>query len=616
MGPVRIAALTLVTALVASPAGAQLPPPPALPGAPPLGGSPPPGGNRPPPSGNQPPAPQGGPAGSPGAGSVALGVDAGHTGHLADPNVVPPLRRRWQQRLPDRPRAIVAADGRVFVLTDSRLFAFDAATGRPLWVRATVLGGMAYDAGRVIVTHVDQRAAAYDARTGGVLWSRQMPAPMGPPTADAGEVYIATRDGIVSLRAGDGQTRWTAAPGGGEVTLDRGRAFAGYGCGEARAFARSDGRLLWRHQPVCSGAVSLRSAVLGDRLYLSDPGVVLDATTGRRVGTHPGTTVPILAADVALIRTGEQWQAWNLQVDSMRWTSPCAPTRDPGQAHGVDSAFDAPWVAVYRALYRVTERGTLVACAVDTGRVTWAARTPAESADFAYLAAAPGMVLVGLPESLTAYESVYRPAPGGVAWAPERRFVEYRDWIGFEGVAGTALRAPGSRATLEFDEHPYGRWRRLTSAPLAPDGSFDGRMAPERNTRLRVRVGAAASPPLTVYAYPRPTYRTRRGRGAAVNRITTTMTLRFDPALRLAGRRVYLYIGRVALNRLDRIAAATLRARGPGRAVAVFRFPALHRVGARDFADFCIPRLWRLGMGPYNSLTRRCGAARQRVDLR
>lgn len=609
------AALAGAALTAAAPAGAQVP------GAPPLPILPtPPGGSPPPPRGNQPPPPPGGPAGSPGTGSVAVRVDPGHTGYLDDPGVVPPLRRRWVQALDGRATGPLVAEGKVFVLTwrgvgrsraSSFLYGLDAASGRRLWVRDVgAANDVAYDAGRVFVSGGGVGLAAYQAQDGRPLWARR-DVEVAAPTAAGGSVYVQRRGEVLAIRGSDGGEVWKA-PGpqsSGTVTVDLGRVFVAHACDGVRAFARSDGRALWHHRRGCTFGGATLAAVVGERLY-ADEGLVLDATSGRKVGDHPSSGTPLLAGGTGIAPIAG-WRAWDLTSGARRWESPCEPRRDRGRGSSIRSS---PLV-VHRNLFRVTERGSLVACRLESGRVGWNTPVPFARDQSAGLGAGAGMVVLPTNGGVVAYESVYRPAPSGIAWAPKEQYVEYRTPFRYEGVVGTDLRVPGGQVTLEYDQHPYGGWRPFGTASLAGDGFFSGVVRTSRNTRFRVRGGRAVGPPVTVFTFPRLGLRPRRGRGQAFNTIIETVTLRFDPALRLAGRRLHLYLARADIDRLDRLGSATLRSRGRGRAVAVVRYPALRGLRPRDFVLPCIPGMWRLGLGPRDAVTRRCGARRLFVDV-
>jgi outer membrane protein assembly factor BamB len=588
--------IAALAALTSTPVGAQLPVGPNLPILPAPPGSPSP------PSGNRPPAPGGGPAGSPSAGSVTFQVDPGHTGYLADPNLVPPLRARWRQPIAGRALATVAAEGRVFVLAQSRLYALDGATGREVWARDAEGAHLAYDASRLYVSGSRGLVVSYAASDGRIVWSREVARWAGPPTAVDDDVYVGTVDGVMALRGATGTARWTVGRDteGSTVAVDRGRAFVAVGCGDVMAITRTYGELLWRHTGRCSRPASSKLApVLGPRVY-APGGEILDAATGGQVGSHPGMSPPLLEGDRGVFPVSDKWQMRDLRTGADLWNSACAPRPDPGRAAGVHS----DTLAIYHAMYRVAERGALVACSLDTGRTSWAARTSADATDFVRLAAAPGALVVATRGLVTAYESVLRPPAGGIAWDAETREATFHDRYGIDGLAGTSLRTPGARARIEDDEHPYGRWRKLFDTPLEPDGYFSLRVRSGRNTRLRVRIGTAVSAPIQVYVYPRISYRTRRGRGRFLNRITAVVSMRTDAQARLEGRRLQLYVGYDRVKRLRWLGSGRLRRIGPGRTRAAVTFQALRH---GDFITACVPFAWLVGVGEPDPPSRRCG---------
>jgi hypothetical protein len=158
------------------------------------------------------------------------------------------------------------------------------------------------------------------------------------------------------------------------------------------------------------------------------------------------------------------------------------------------------------------------------------------------------------------------------------------------------------------DRAPFGRrWRRDGALTMRPDGGFTGVGRPQRNTRIRVRVGGVVARAGTVYVYPRVKFRIR---GVSPSHFSIRVRVRGPRGVRLGGRRAVIYLGRRSVKRLYRIASARLRRTGRGRATASVTRRRLRRVGRRDFVVMCVPRQHRLGMGRADVLARRCGARR------
>ncbi|HEX8204431.1 MAG TPA: hypothetical protein VF587_00080, partial [Solirubrobacteraceae bacterium] len=173
-------------------------------------------------------------------------------------------------------------------------------------------------------------------------------------------------------------------------------------------------------------------------------------------------------------------------------------------------------------------------------------------------------------------------------------------------AVGTGL--AGGRVELQQDRFPYGRWRTALRGAHEADRTYYARVRPTRNTRYRLSApGAATRPFLTVRAEPRLRLRSRALRpSVAIMRGTLT-----GPSdLRVAGRRLVLYVGRVAANRADRVAYGRLRRVGRGRFVATFRYRWPRTTGAGDGPLLCVPGLPRLGFGHRGRFERRCGARR------
>lgn len=189
---------------------------------------------------------------------------------------------------------VVYVAGHIGVTGGAGLYAYDAATGEPLWMRRE--GGqppsdLAVADGKLYVSFLtDHVLRAYDASTGDLLW--EVPGPTSAPTVVDGVVYAA--DNIRSLWAIDAETgrkRWAArAPGGygfGLAVAD-GKVYVGGEEDDAPVFAydSSTGALLWRTRtggPVVPTPAVARGRVYvgsGDQLFYA-----LHAKTGRLLWT-------------------------------------------------------------------------------------------------------------------------------------------------------------------------------------------------------------------------------------------------------------------------------------------------------------------------------------------
>jgi len=160
------------------------------------------------------------------------------------------------------PVGSVAVDGRaVFAGTlGSTAYAFDAATGKPLWHRATahafneemVVQGTTL----VVGDKSDGFLYAYDTATGQPRWDRHTGSAMGLGAA-AGAVYTGGAikaghaGGVTALSADRGTLLWTAEfPGSGDtnsdLTVADGTVYATSYGGAILAYRAADGTRLWR----------------------------------------------------------------------------------------------------------------------------------------------------------------------------------------------------------------------------------------------------------------------------------------------------------------------------------------------------------------------------------
>src|SRR4051812_998894 len=153
-----VAAFALLCA-AASPASAQLPSLPPI-------GQPPPPGEQPQPQPQQPsPSPPGPVESAPG--SVTDRVDVASSGFFADETLVPPLTPRW--RLKPGGRAIVGAEGRVYLFGGGGMSAVDPRDGKQLWSVPNAGANYAAYARGLLFTTGGDFLNAYRADTGAAV---------------------------------------------------------------------------------------------------------------------------------------------------------------------------------------------------------------------------------------------------------------------------------------------------------------------------------------------------------------------------------------------------------------------------------------------------------------
>jgi hypothetical protein len=528
-------------------------------------------------------------------GSATAGVDPAHTGYFADPTLAPPLKRRWRAWSDPGWGPPLYGQGRIYSSSGHDLRALDARTGRQLWNVSTRGQTSAYDDGRVFVQGSSE-LHAHAADDGRLLWSTNLPNDASfPAVATSGMIYTGTRHNVVAVRAASTIVQWqapysslTAVP-----AVDDGRVYMAAPCSAVSAFDRAAGAAAWSVTGGCTQMGGWMPVVYRGRVY-SPGGSVHDAASGAVVGTFSGGT-PMFAGDIGVFSDGDDHlEARDLRDGRRLWRAP---------SKGIGGA----------AARRVISGNTVFALAGDklhgfdlrTGaRVTdlqMKRTTPDERPS--WIAVAPGLVITAFGAELTAWESVYAPGPQAIEIGPRTgaEFSGARALVG--GIVGSGLRATGS-VVLEYDEAPFGRFRRDITGRIAGDGWVGFRVRVDRNVRFRVRAGTKRSNVSTFYAYPKVSWKFGR---AGTSLMRTTATLRHSRRIRLGGRRAYLYLGRKARRRYVRLGTVQLRPAGRGVTRGAFVHAIPTRVGRRDTVAVCFRGQARAGLGQNTGLIRRCG---------
>lgn len=226
----------------------------------------------------------------------------------------------------------VVAEGRVFAMdSESRVSAYDAASGRRLWrVELTprkeesgaIGGGLAYHAGRVIVTTGYGDVVALQASTGLAFWVASLKQPIrGAPAADGNRVFVVTYDNqLHALDLERGAELWTHAGvaetagflGAANPAIEGNIVVAPYSSGELLALRADTGVVAWSEQLVRASSrisqagalndINGRPVIDRDRVYaVSQSGrfVALDMRTGERIWERviPSIQTPWAAGD-------------------------------------------------------------------------------------------------------------------------------------------------------------------------------------------------------------------------------------------------------------------------------------------------------------------------------
>lgn len=543
-------------------------------------------------------------------GSATAGVDPAHSGYFADTELLPPLERRWSRKISGEASAPLYGGGRVYITWAGKLRALDAGGGRDAWAVADPGVLRAYDAGRVFTAH-GGTIRAYAAADGAALWTAQLSDVTADlftsfPIATSGLVYVGIPGAgeTVALDAATGREVWRAPGGGGDApfALDEQAIYASGGCEAAAAWSRVDGALLWGHRATCSGGTGSMPVVHRGRVYVPESMKILD-TAGALQGKMRVGGTPMFAGDVGVFDTADRaLEGIDLDTGRRLWKTRVVPK----DQFALTAARIISGPTVYALAPGGPQGPTGYVHALDlrSGARLWTGEVPGylNGDQATAIGAGPGRLFVVGGGALIAFKTLFDPPPGGIEIGPRQGYAVSggRAYVG--GVVGTNLRRL-RRATLEYDEAPYGRWRRAARGAIAADGWVGWRVRPGRNTRFRVRAGRRRSNVATYFAYPRIGIRLR----VSGNRLVTTATFRHARTVRLGGRRAVLYLGRTWRKRYDRMAAAVVQPAGPGRSRVVFVHGAPSRVEEEDFVTVCMPGQARAGLGQNVGLTRRCG---------
>ena len=166
------------------------------------------------------------------------------------------------------------ADGTVYVRSDRKVYALDAATGRPRWTYTTggaVTSGPAVAGGTVYVGSFDRKVYALNAATGRPRWTYSTGgAVTSGPAVAGGTVYVGSFDRkVYALDAATGRPRWTYSTGGAVTSgpaVAGGTVYVGSEDRKVYALDAATGRPRWTY--ITGGAVTSGPAVAGDTVYV------------------------------------------------------------------------------------------------------------------------------------------------------------------------------------------------------------------------------------------------------------------------------------------------------------------------------------------------------------
>jgi outer membrane protein assembly factor BamB len=269
----------------------------------------------------------------------------------------------WRSILTSSP---IVADGKIYVLdAEGHVYAYDAASGAPVWNRDMAFdgednpernygGGMAFDNGRLYVTTGHRRALAVNAATGEEIWSilTETPVHAAPSVAD-GRVYVITLENqLLVLNADNGELLWEhrgiAEPSA--LAASSNAAVAGdtvvvpYTSGELYALRTDNGLPYWVDQLARTTNVTAltilndiagRPVVDNDMVFaVSHSGTLvgINMRTGGRAWTRnvPGIQSPLVAGEfVYVVSTLGQVLCLNRGDGRIKWVTQLPAFEDP-----------------------------------------------------------------------------------------------------------------------------------------------------------------------------------------------------------------------------------------------------------------------------------------------
>ncbi|MFI6735806.1 PQQ-binding-like beta-propeller repeat protein [Nonomuraea sp. NPDC050451] len=309
---------------------------------------------------------------------------------------------RWIVRAGDSiMRSPAVVKGSVYAVSDGKIVALDAASGRRRWSRAiradrgpVVAGGMLY-----AITE-DSEVVALDTARGQELWRFR---PEGfarntDPVVTGGVVLLGSDHGVVyAVDASSGELRWRFRAGGEQrvdLAVTGGVVYAAGANGQVHALDAATGKVRWTSR--VDGAVDSPPVTAGGAVYLLVRGgatYALDAATGRRSWSFRAQGDDLtfdwdVSAAKGLVYVGapdSRVHALDAASGAERWSSPVG-----------DGVCSGPVVAA-GTVYVGGDDGTLYALDPATGARRWSFRTggtvettPVVAGDLVYVGSSNG----------------------------------------------------------------------------------------------------------------------------------------------------------------------------------------------------------------------------------
>lgn len=267
--------------------------------------------------------------------ATQIGENAQHTGHTCSV-LSTTARRRWTAQLQGSPGVPLIVGGRVFTTTTgpdgSRtgyLYALDRVTGRQLWGPVALSNAfryfpLAYGGGRVFVNDYDGNLRAFDAGTGRSLWVRSTEDGSSEPVFNAGTLYVHGGSSVHAVNAATGQPVWTSPyldGDGSTVAVDGTGVYVSGGCSRFK-LALDSGAVVWTGNIGCSGGGGGTVRLSGGQVWASTEmfatSYILSKTDGQQLATFTGQ--PGFAGRTAILASGRTLLAEDSTTQVRRWS--------------------------------------------------------------------------------------------------------------------------------------------------------------------------------------------------------------------------------------------------------------------------------------------------------
>ena len=340
--------------------------------------------------------------------AVAYQIDPAHTGSQFD-TTTPPLTQRWSRDLGSSVSYPLIAEGKVFVVAGSALYALNGATGATVWgpIEIGSYPSIAYSSSRVFAINHNGLLRGFNATTGTEAWSQQLSgAPFtSPPSAMGGTVYVGGFTTLYAVSEQNGSIKWSAPNTGGDhsspaVTTDA--VYVSYTC-RAISLSPSTGSVIWNFNASCFGAGGRTPVFYNGRVYIrnnSFGNLALDSGTGIPVGEIQALPAPAFHGSTGFFLNVSTLEAREINTGTLKWSFT-----------GDGTLSSAP-IVVNGTVYIGSTSGKLYALNESTGANVWTGTVGASvnrpdensiSVPLTGLGAGEGLVVVPASNLLVAY---------------------------------------------------------------------------------------------------------------------------------------------------------------------------------------------------------------------